>query len=92
MAIELEGLGLSPELADVMTRLARVGADLARTIARNGVETDLAAGVGTNAGGDGQKALDVMADDAFREALTGSVTAGDLVRETVGTGNPGEDH
>ena len=75
MAIELEGLGLSPELADVMTRLARVGADLARTIARNGVETDLAAGVGTNAGGDGQKALDVMADDAFREALTGTAVA-----------------
>ena len=75
MAIELEGLGLSPELADVMTRLARVGADLARTIARNGVDADLAAGVGTNAGGDGQKALDVMADDAFREALTGTAVA-----------------
>ncbi|SNX70125.1 D-fructose 1,6-bisphosphatase [Cereibacter ovatus] len=75
MAIELDDLGLSPELADVMQRLARVGARMARIISRNGLEDDLAAGVGTNAGGDGQKALDVIADDAFREALTGSAVA-----------------
>lgn len=75
MAIELDGLGLSPELAEVMTCLAKVGAQLARTIARNGIDGNLAAGVGVNAGGDGQKALDVMADDAFREALTGTEVA-----------------
>jgi fructose-1,6-bisphosphatase I len=75
MSIELDGLGLSPELADVMTRLAKVGVQLARIIARNGVDADLSAGVGTNAGGDGQKALDVIADDAFIEALTGSAVA-----------------
>ncbi len=75
MAIELDGLGLSPELAEVMTCLAKVGADLARTIARNGLDGNLAAGVGTNAGGDGQKALDVMADDAFCDALRGTAVA-----------------
>ncbi|SOC11935.1 class 1 fructose-bisphosphatase [Rhodobacter maris] len=75
MAIELEDLGLSPELADVMQRLAAVGAQVARIISRNGVERDLAAGVGTNAGGDGQKALDVIADDLFRTALEDSAVA-----------------
>ncbi|MGP3697947.1 class 1 fructose-bisphosphatase [Rhodobacter sp. NSM] len=75
MAIELEDLGLSPELADVMQRLARVGVKVARIISRNALDDDLGAGVGTNAGGDGQKALDVIADDAFREALTGSAVA-----------------
>lgn len=75
MAIDLDGLALAPDLADVLRRLARVGADLARTIARNGIEADLAAGVGTNAGGDGQKALDVLADEAFCAALTGSAVA-----------------
>ncbi|MGC9447597.1 class 1 fructose-bisphosphatase [Cereibacter johrii] len=75
MAIELEDLGLSPDVADVMQRLARVGAGIARIISRNGLERDLGAGVGTNAGGDGQKALDVIADDAFRAALEGSAVA-----------------
>ena len=75
MSIELDDLGLSPDLADVMQRLARVGVQIARIISRNGLDDDLAAGVGTNAGGDGQKALDVIADDAFREALTGSAVA-----------------
>ncbi|PTV96941.1 D-fructose 1,6-bisphosphatase [Rhodobacter aestuarii] len=75
MAIELEDLGLTPEMAEVMTRLATVGAQVARIISRNGVETDLAAGVGTNAGGDGQKALDVIADDLFREALSETAVA-----------------
>lgn len=75
MAIDLNGLGLAPELADVMERLTQAGAELARIIARNGIEHDLAAGVGTNAGGDGQKALDVLADDAFRATLAGSAVS-----------------
>ncbi len=66
------GCDIPQELQQVMDRLARVGADLARLIARGGIEDDLAGSVGTNAGGDGQKALDVIADDAFRAALTGS--------------------
>jgi D-fructose 1,6-bisphosphatase (EC 3.1.3.11) len=69
MSVSFDGLGLSPELADTMTRLTSVGATLARIIARNGLEGNLAEAAGTNAGGDGQKALDVIADEAFMDAL-----------------------
>lgn len=72
MALELDGLSLSSDLADVMQRLARVAADLQHRIARNGIDGDLSAARGVNAGGDGQKALDVIADEAYLEALKGS--------------------
>lgn len=75
MSLDLDGLALAPELADVMQRLSIVGARLQRLIARNGIEQDLSAARGTNAGGDGQKALDVMADAAYMEALKGSAVA-----------------
>ena len=64
--------GASPALQDTVERLARVGVTLARTIARNGIEGDLAAAAGTNLGGDAQKALDVIADEAFMAALKDS--------------------
>lgn len=57
------------ELRPVMQALAGGAAQLALLIRRGG---DLGAAVGTNAGGDGQKALDVMADDLFRDALAGA--------------------
>jgi fructose-1,6-bisphosphatase I len=66
------GCDIPPRFQEVMTRLARVGIALARRIARGGIEDDLSGAVGSNAGGDAQKALDVIADDAFREALTGT--------------------
>ena len=69
MSVSFEGLGLSAELVDTMTRLTSVGAALARTIARNGLDGNLAEAAGVNAGGDGQKALDVIADEAFMDAL-----------------------
>ncbi|MDF2142541.1 class 1 fructose-bisphosphatase [Paenirhodobacter sp. CAU 1674] len=72
MTLELNGLSIPADLADVMERLARVGADLARMIARNGIEGDLAASAGVNSDGDGQKALDVIADEAFMAALKDS--------------------
>lgn len=75
MALELDGLSLSPELADVMQRLARVAAELQHRIARNGIDGDLSAARGVNAGGDGQKALDVIADEAYVAALKGSAVA-----------------
>ena len=60
-------------LHDVMARLATVGAQIALRIARGGIDDlDLSGAVGTNSDGDGQKALDVIADDAFRQILTGS--------------------
>lgn len=75
MSLDLAGLALSPELTDVMQRLARVAVDLQHRIARNGIDGDLSAARGTNAGGDGQKALDVIADEAYLEALEGSAVA-----------------
>ena len=57
---------------DVIQRVAAVSAALSRRIARGGLEEDLAGARGQNAGGDGQKALDVIADEAFMEALRGS--------------------
>lgn len=69
MPVSFDGLGLSADMADTMTRLTSVGAKLARIIARNGLEGNLAETAGTNAGGDGQKALDVIADEAFMDAL-----------------------
>jgi fructose-1,6-bisphosphatase I len=59
----------------VLDRLSRVAAELARRIAMGGIEESLHAAVGTNAGGDGQKALDVIADDAFAAALKGTEVA-----------------
>ncbi|MFQ6773892.1 class 1 fructose-bisphosphatase [Cereibacter sphaeroides] len=60
------------ELQDVMDRLGSVAIEVANRIARGGIDEDLAGLCGTNTDGDGQKALDVIADDAFRAALEGS--------------------
>lgn len=56
-------------LHEVMLRLAEVSIDIAHRIARGGIDEDLAGARGVNSDGDGQKALDVIADDAFRAAL-----------------------
>lgn len=57
---------------DLLSRLEGVAADLAQRIARSGLDEDLAGARGSNSDGDGQKALDVIADDAFVAALAGS--------------------
>ena len=57
------------ELRPVMLALADVSEKLAQTIADGPLAGDLAAAVGTNLGGDGQKALDLIADDAYMVAL-----------------------
>lgn len=56
-------------LAPIMTALCRVGIELAGIIARGPLGPSLGDAVGQNAGGDGQKALDVLADDMFEAAL-----------------------
>lgn len=61
--------GASPDVAKALQRLARVGAELAWTIQGNGIDNDLAAARGVNSDGDGQKALDVIADEMFLDAL-----------------------
>ena len=52
--------------------LCAVAADLAHTIARGPLGGALGAAVGENTDGDQQKALDVLADEAFAKALRGS--------------------
>ena len=52
-----------------MAALCTVSEKLAQTIADGALAGDLAAAVGTNLGGDGQKALDLIADDAYAAAL-----------------------
>lgn len=60
------------KLRPVIEALARVGIELARTIQRGPLGGSLGAAVGENTGGDQQKALDVMADEAFAGALKGT--------------------
>ncbi|WP_425102359.1 class 1 fructose-bisphosphatase [Tropicibacter sp. S64] len=63
--------GADPALAAEIDRLAGVAAKLAHRIARGGIDEALGGAVGTNTDGDAQKALDVIADEAFMEALRG---------------------
>jgi fructose-1,6-bisphosphatase I len=66
-------LALIPlDLQAPITALCTVGRDLSRRIARGPLGGSLGHEVGANFGGDGQKALDVMADDAFAAALEGT--------------------
>ncbi len=83
--------GADPAVAGTVERMAQVIALIARRIARGGIDEDLAGAQGTNAGGDGQKALDVIADDAFRAALAGSAVLhyASEEQDEVVTLNPG---
>lgn len=68
IAGELIPLGLQ----DTMERLCRAAAALARLVAKGEISGDYGTEVGTNLRGDGQKALDVIADELFATALRGS--------------------
>ncbi|MDJ0825458.1 MAG: class 1 fructose-bisphosphatase [Rhodobacter sp.] len=57
------------DLQPVMDAVCSVGVDLSRVIARGALGGALGAEVGENTDGDQQKALDVMADEAFAAAL-----------------------
>ncbi|MDE4192811.1 class 1 fructose-bisphosphatase [Phaeobacter gallaeciensis] len=61
--------GAEPALVAELDRLAGVAAELAQRIARGGIDENLAGAAGTNTDGDAQKALDVIADEAFMTAL-----------------------
>lgn len=66
-------LALIPQgLQATIMALCTVGRDLSRRIARGPLGGSMGHEVGANFGGDGQKALDVMADDAFAAALEGT--------------------
>lgn len=71
-ANEFPVLTSHPALTDVIDKLAHVFAATAHRIARGGIGEDLAQLAGTNADGDSQKALDIIADNAFVAALMGS--------------------
>lgn len=60
---------VAPELRRTVELLARVCAGVAHRIARGGIDEHLGEARGTNTDGDSQKALDVIADQAFVEAL-----------------------
>ncbi|MEP0209592.1 MAG: class 1 fructose-bisphosphatase [Paracoccaceae bacterium] len=60
---------VAPDLVRTVEQMATVMVEIAKRIARGGIDENLADARGTNLGGDGQKALDVIADDAFMEAL-----------------------
>lgn len=64
--------GIPPNLVAPMVALATVARDLSARIARGPLGGALGELVGENAGGDGQKALDLIADEAFAAALKGS--------------------
>lgn len=68
----LTGLIVPEPYRPLMDRIATVAAGLARRIARGGIDEHLDEARGENADGDGQKALDVIADEAFMAALAGS--------------------
>lgn len=59
-------------LRPAITALCRVAVDLSRVIGLGALEGRLGESVGANTDGDVQKALDVMADDAFAAALKGA--------------------
>lgn len=64
--------GIPPALRAPLAALASVARDLSARIARGPLGGALGDHVGENADGDRQKALDVIADDAFAAALTGT--------------------
>ncbi len=57
------------DLFPLIDGLCTVGVELAKTIARGSLGQTLGGAVGENSDGDQQKALDVMADEAFANAL-----------------------
>ncbi len=59
-------------LYPAIAAIAGVARDLSAVIARGPLGAALGAEIGTNTDGDGQKALDVMADEAFAAALVGT--------------------
>lgn len=66
-------VGAIPEsLVPVMDALCRVAIGLRTRIAAGPLGGGLGTSVGSNTDGDDQKALDVIADDAFRAALAGT--------------------
>jgi fructose-1,6-bisphosphatase I len=78
------------DLSAVVMAMCEVGKKLSRKIARGALEGAMGAAVGDNTDGDVQKALDVIADEMFFDALQGSQVRwyASEEREEVIVGNP----
>lgn len=63
---------ISQDLAEAVLAMCKVGKSLSRKIARGALEGAMGAAVGGNTDGDVQKALDVIADEMFFDALKGT--------------------
>lgn len=63
---------IPPALYPAIAAIAGVARELSATIARGPLGDALGRELGTNTDGDGQKALDVLADEAFAAALRGT--------------------
>lgn len=70
--IDFGAMKIDKELGPILCALADVAKDISHQISLGSLAGDHAALVGENAGGDGQKALDLIADDAFAKALKDS--------------------
>jgi fructose-1,6-bisphosphatase I len=71
-SLELTQGKVPPEFVPIVTALCAVARDLSRLIAAGPLDGNLGTSVGNNSDGDTQKALDVLADDAFQKALVGT--------------------
>ena len=67
--INLKDSKMSSKLRDVLEKISLVAKDLSYTISLSPIDGGLDGEVGTNSDGDGQKALDIIADDAYSQAL-----------------------
>ncbi|WP_425284481.1 class 1 fructose-bisphosphatase [Aliiruegeria lutimaris] len=72
MASSIDTTQVPEDLRAPLDALARVARNLSFTIRRGALGQSLGHEVGENTDGDAQKALDVLADEAFATALTGT--------------------
>ena len=67
--VDLSDLQTSIQVREVLIAICSVAQDLSQRISLGPINGKLDGAVGTNSDGDSQKALDVIADDAYFEAL-----------------------
>ena len=67
--INLKDINIPPKLRDVLEKISIVARDLSDIISVSPISGGLDMKVGKNSDGDGQKALDIIADEAYVSAL-----------------------
>ncbi|MEP2781160.1 MAG: class 1 fructose-bisphosphatase [Pseudoruegeria sp.] len=66
------GQSIPATVSDIVEALCTVAGSISHRIAISAIDDNLGTAVGANTDGDSQKLLDVIADDSFRAALSGS--------------------